>query len=97
MILLTLLLLFYELAFHGDLLKTAFIIIVIACNQFMIIFNKYCKSKVFENVYIILLNAYLINNKSMIFKYLSANTTSIKNKYGSKNVCNFGGRSNPWG
>jgi transposase len=51
-------------------------------------FNRLCKANVFKLVYLDLLSTYLKTNKSGKLKYLSIDTSFIKNEYASD--CNFG-------
>jgi hypothetical protein len=51
-------------------------------------FNRFCKANVFKLVYLDLLSTYLKTNKSGKLKYLSIDTSFIKNEYASD--CNFG-------
>ncbi len=45
---------------------------------------------VFNIVYVTLLNCYMSKNKSLKLKYLSTDTMSIKNEYGTIKNCDFG-------
>ena len=51
-------------------------------------FNKFCKFDVFKNVYLDLLSLYFKSNKSEKLKYISIDSSIIKNEYASD--CNFG-------
>jgi len=51
-------------------------------------FNKFCKMNVFKNVFMNLFNKYISINKSMKLKYLSVDTSCIKNEYSKDS--NFG-------
>ena len=59
-------------------------------QSFYAFYHKLCVMNVFNIVYVTLLNCYMSKNKSLKLKYLSTDTMSIKNEYGTIKNCDFG-------